>query len=34
MTRTGERTTVTSEAGPGVTLPLPAGRGDHGTALT
>ena len=34
MTRTSERTTVTSEAGPGVALTLSAGRGDHGTALT
>jgi AcrR family transcriptional regulator len=34
MTRTGERTRVTSEAVPGVTLPLSAGRGYHGTALS
>jgi hypothetical protein len=33
MTRTGERTTVTSEAVPGVALTLSAGRGYHGTAL-
>jgi AcrR family transcriptional regulator len=34
MTRTGERATVTGEAVPGVTLPLSAGRGYHGTALS
>ena len=32
MTRTGERTTVTSEAVPGVALTLSVGRGYHGTA--
>jgi len=34
MTRTGERTTVTSEAVPDVALTLSAGRGYHGTALS
>jgi hypothetical protein len=34
MTRTSERTTVTSEAVPGVALTLSAGRGYHGTALS
>jgi len=34
MTRTGEPTTVTSEAVPGVALPLSAGRGYYGTALS
>jgi hypothetical protein len=33
MTRTSERTTVTSEAVPRVTLTLSADRGYHGTAL-
>src|SRR5580704_18379462 len=34
MTRTSERTTVTSEAVPGVALTLSADRGYHGTALS
>ena len=34
MTRTSERTTVTSHAVPGVTLTLSADRSYHGTALS
>jgi hypothetical protein len=34
MTRTSERTTVTSEAVPGVALPLSASRGCHSTAMS
>jgi hypothetical protein len=34
MTRTGERTTVTSEAAPDVALTLSAGRGYRDTALS